>query len=244
MKSHYPAPSVTGVTDGILDLVETDLPIIEVNYPTLDKAHSVSVMWEIYGKEQHWIYCCELQQQSPGEDSHFQRTPRHYYSNTLSRMGLIKVWYSVSIENGPSVDSEPLEFEATSAGSGPPPIGSVGSIAVRETIKQHEGLYPTIVNVEVRTSALGEGAHIFAKWENMTAQPARVTWSNSTSEVLWELAPLTSDSRLAEFLLPISEINKCDGSHGYLTLHNSLGSAVYSIRLCVNTSCDPDPTKP
>ena len=240
MPSLYPKPAVAGVRqadDGSgLELpLDPDInPLVTVTYPPIDKPHTVSVSWEVYGSEDgappfdDYVYCTVIKKQ-PAHASTFETLIWEEYTYYKSAEQLVRVRYSISIENAPAESSEPLEFTARrdwgpGLGWGRPDIAFREAVAQWPDSNEHSIVYADII-----TDNFGDYATLYAFWPAKEAKHY-VTWekqgSSKKSPPLWKSAPQTAidKKKPVTFLIPKTELLKLDKGIGILKLNAVKGS--------------------
>lgn len=240
MTSHYLPPIVEGVNAGKLDIDVTPNPSVTVKHIPIDRPHTISVMWEIFGSDQ-WVYCCVLQKRSGTEFSPIVVKPWDEYTAIRSGNSTIRVRYSVSTQGGALEYSESSIFEAVSA-AGQPPGSSLSDVAVREAVA-HYGSGHWIYGVDLKTESVGEYATVFATWSTMGSKERCLTWGKEGDEnYLWrseyKKAEVDADNKLSPviFEVPTRELLKLDRRYGALSLRAEEGSIVtpHSVLASVN----------
>jgi hypothetical protein len=217
MASKYPSPKVSGVVSGVLNVDETPEPVVTVQYERIDKPHTVSVLWEVRGPINRWLYCCELKQQPANAEPSLEFIPLQLYSNEKSSGNNVRVRYSISIDGEAPVDSDAQEFQVVRE-MVPAPGGGLNGLAIRETMAQwldQNGIM--ILYVDLTTDSIGEDATIYAEWSNMATQPRRLTWDKpSRPGVIWQSEPQTAQNGLGVFKIPKKELLRLNNGVGVL----------------------------
>jgi hypothetical protein len=216
MTSNFKAPLVSGVTDGQLNLDVTKLPVVAIDYTAINEPHTISVLWEIMGPVNVWVWCSELLKQPAGACS-ATVTPEQSYSNLKSVKNRVRVRYSISVNEAEPVLSEPLMFNAI--GSGSTDGYNYRDMGFRDTRAQrYDGVSGTIVLVEVATEELGDFAYVYAAWSDMKTHKKSLNFIDEHDNQVWQSAYGTSDSEMTIFKVPKSTLLPYRGGKLYSTL--------------------------
>lgn len=240
MSSTYGPPHVSGVTEGVLNLYLTPEPIVTVTYDPIEAPHTVSVLWEVTGPHNKWVYCCELNEQPAGAPALLNFTPRALYSNEHSAGNSVRVRYSIAVAGAPAEFSPYQEFEVVRGEEKPPePGGSPQGLALRETIEQWTELSGTFIQyVDILTDAIGEDATVYAHWPNMEFKPRWLTWDKPQDPGdIWHGESVAPQDGLGIFKIPKKQLLRLDQQVGVLTVTDGEDSN-QPLYVAVNMSGD------